>query len=687
MPNRLIHESSPYLQQHAHNPVDWYPWGEEALEKAKTENKPILLSIGYATCHWCHVMERESFEHERVAAFMNENFINIKVDREERPDIDNIYMEVIQLISGQGGWPLNCFLLPDGRAFFAGTYFPPRESYGRIAWSQVLVNISNAFKNTPEVVEQQANTILQYLGRSTENFVKPLQDLATTNSLFNKELPNAILNNLAEDFDKEDGGFGSAPKFPSSIALTYLLEYAKRKEEFAKEAWQHVAFSLEKMALGGIYDQIGGGFSRYAVDKDWFAPHFEKMLYDNALLMKLYAEAYQYKANPLYKNIIEETYQWLQREMLSPKGAYYAALDADSEGEEGKYYVWTWQELKATLSEENLDFCAKYYHCTEQGNWEEGKNILFLKEIPYSLYQKFGMTESAFLEKTRLIKEQLLNARHKRIKPGLDNKILLDWNALLVQAFVQAYMALGNEKYKNAAIHLIQSLENLFAQDTGKLWHSFSEEKGSKIQAFIDDYAFYIQALLSVYQVTFDISYLEKAAKYTDFVLAEFLDEKDHLFFFSAAYASGELIVRNKDLYDNATPSGNAMMFKNLQLLDLIYPEKNYAIYFEKGMAAMIESISKYPLSFSLWAQNAIHMIQPWREIVFLGKGVLPLANKIQQMNLPQTLILASEEENNDLALMQNRPAKDGNATIYICENNTCAAPVYNLEQALQLLK
>lgn len=687
MPNRLIHETSPYLQQHAHNPVDWYPWGEEALAKAKAENKPIILSIGYATCHWCHVMEKESFENKNVAAFMNENFVNIKVDREERPDIDNIYMEVIQLISGQGGWPLNCFLLPDGRAFFAGTYFPPRESYGRIAWSQVLVNINNAFKNTPDTVEQQASTILHYLSRSTENFVKPLTNFDASNSPFNKDLANTIYNGLADDFDNEDGGFGSAPKFPSTIALSYLLDYAKRKEMHADKAWQHVTFSLEKMALGGIYDQIGGGFARYAVDKAWFAPHFEKMIYDNALLMKLYAEAYQKEANPLYKNVVAQTFDWLQREMLSPKGAYYAALDADSEGEEGKYYVWTWEELQAALPADLLDFCAKVYNCKPEGNWEEGKNILYLNEVPNSLSQKFELSESDFNTKIQALNTQLLAKRHERVRAGLDNKILLDWNALLVPAFAQAYMAFGEEKYKKAALDLMQNLLAIFGRNDAKLWHSFSETQGAKIEAFIDDYAFFIQALLSAYQLTFDKVYLEKAALYADFVLAEFLDAKDNLFFFSAAYASGELVLRNKDLYDNATPSGNAMMLKNLAILDLIYPDKNYAIQVEKGLGVMLDSISKYPLSFSLWAQAAINLIKPWREVVFLGKGVLHLANKVQQMNLPQTLIMASEIENNDFALMENRPAKDGNATIYICENNTCAAPVYDLESALTLLK
>ena len=686
MSNRLIHESSPYLQQHAHNPVDWYPWGEEALAKAKQENKPILLSIGYATCHWCHVMERESFENKEVAAFMNEHFINIKVDREERPDIDHIYMEVVQLISGQGGWPLNCFLLPDGRAFFAGTYFPPRESYGRIAWSQVLVNIINAFRKTPEVVQEQAATILHYLNRSTENFVQPLQDLAMQKNNINTNLAEDIFNTLAEDFDTIDGGFGSAPKFPSTHALGYLSTYIAKGGKAKDKAQAHLDLSLEKMALGGIYDQIGGGFARYAVDRAWFAPHFEKMLYDNALLIELYANAYQQKPNSLYKKIVNQTYDWLQREMLAENGAYYAALDADSEGEEGKFYVWTWAELQAALDENTLDWCVKIYNCKPEGNWEEGKNILYLKTTPEQIANQWDWSLEALFEKMQTIEVQLMQIRHQRVRPGLDNKILLDWNALLVPAFTKAYFAFGDIKYKTAALTLIDNLATLFAQKDNKLWHSFSAGKGGKIEAFLDDYAFYIQALLAAYELSFDKKYLQAAQNYADFILAEFWDNNQQLFFFSAAYASGELVLRNKDLYDNATPSGNAIMLKNLQILSLIYPNKKYEVYFEKGVWSMLDSIQKYPLSFAIWAQNALQLIQPWKEVVLIGKEATLAAAQLQTKAPIQTLIMASEMPNDDFELMRNRPAQNGELTIYVCQNNTCAAPVYSVEAALALL-
>lgn len=687
MPNKLITESSPYLLQHAHNPVDWYAWGDEAFARAKAENKPILVSIGYATCHWCHVMERESFEDATVAAFMNRHFINIKVDREERPDVDNIYMEVVQLISGNGGWPLNCFILPDGRAFFAGTYFPPKNAYGRVSWSQVLGNIHTAFNERRHEVEEQAQVISGYLQKSTTNFVQPLaESLADyagdkTAAVFSKNALESTFAQLSQGFDSNEGGFGGAPKFPATHALNFCLQYAKDGDK-AEAALEHLHLSLQKMSLGGIYDHIGGGFSRYATDSIWFAPHFEKMLYDNALLIGLLADAYKQTPKPLYAETIAQTIVWLKREMLQKNGGYASALDADSEGVEGKYYVWTQAEIQSLLSPTLADFATDFYGLKADGNWEHGQNIFAANHSAADYATEKNLPVDEVKNKLESIKNSLLLAREKRVPPSLDDKILLDWNALLVVALAKAAHALKNSDYKKLAIDLLDFLSATFVQaDKTKLFHSTKIGHAPKIDAFLDDYAFYIDALLAGYSLTFELKYLHKAAEIADFVLAEFWDEGEHNFYFTAAAHS--LVVRPKDLYDNATPSGNAVMIDVLQRLSALLSRPDYGQRAAQSLQRMRQSIEKYPQSFGRWATALWAQTLPMREIVVVGKNAQKLAEGLQSQPLQNAVVVASQTGREPLELLEGRQPQGEETLIYVCIGNSCQRPVSSVAEAV----
>jgi uncharacterized protein YyaL (SSP411 family) len=492
--NRLAQETSPYLLQHAHNPVDWYAWKPEAFEKARAEQKPILVSIGYSTCHWCHVMERESFESPDVAAYMNEHYINIKVDREERPDVDAVYMEACQLLTGSGGWPLNCFLTPEGKPFYAGTYYPPRPAFNRPSWMQLLEHLANIWDNQRETALNQAERLLGNIQRNDSVFIQ-----LKGNGEQVAADPKLLYQRISDQFDRAEGGFGGAPKFPSTMAIQWLLNWHYFSGN--PEALEHGLFSLEKMARGGIYDQIGGGFARYATDREWLIPHFEKMLYDNALLVSVLSEAHKYTVGhlaeggqSLWSETIEQTLAYIEREMTSPEGGFYAAQDADSEGVEGKFYVWDKAEIDAVLGSDAELFCS-FYGVTEEGNWEE-KNILWR---PYR-YQEFADTRSIPVEvlkqNLKTSADKLLQVRSKRIWPGLDHKILLDWNALMVSAYAAAYSALGHEKYKDAAIRNLDYLNHTLRNVEGTWKHSSAQDA-----AFLDDYAFLIAAWIDVYQI------------------------------------------------------------------------------------------------------------------------------------------------------------------------------------------
>ncbi|MEM1326488.1 MAG: thioredoxin domain-containing protein [Bacteroidota bacterium] len=681
--NHLQHETSPYLLQHAHNPVDWYAWKPEAFERARQENKPILVSIGYSTCHWCHVMERESFENESVAAFMNKHFINIKVDREERPDVDQIYMEACQLINGSGcGWPLNCFLLPDGRPFYAGTYFPPQEMSNRPSWAQVLQRMTYMYNEEHENVEAQAQQLIDIINNSDTDSFKSTIDLSTDATNFTKETLAKIYKRLEARYDRRDGGFGGAPKFPSTFALRYLLHYHYRTGE--PEALHHVHFSLEKMIYGGIYDQLGGGFSRYTVDRAWQIPHFEKMLYDNALLVKLLAELHQYQPNELYQTAIAETLTFIEREMTHKDGGFYAALDADSEGVEGKFYVWQQSEIEELLDTETAQLFNKYYQVSKEGNWED-TNILYRNQSAQTFAKLRGLDIANFQAKMQSARAILLEARAQRIRPGLDDKILLDWNALMCTAYVKAYQALGHEEYKTAALRNIEFLFDHFPQQdhTLKLYHTYKDGQ-AQYDAFLNDYAYLIEALLHVYTLDFKTGYIDLAAQYADFVIAHFLDRDKSLFYFTSD-EQDDLVTRKIDIYDSAMPSGNSVMIYNLQQLSILLDRADYRDLTTQMLQQVEKQMTQYAPSFANWSLALFSLLHGQKEIAILGKDAELIAQNILQQFLPQSILMASAHETDDYPLLKDKIAKD-NILIYLCENYACQQPVEDVDIFLNMI-
>jgi len=698
--NRLQHESSPYLLQHAHNPVDWYAWKPEAFERARAEQKPILVSIGYSTCHWCHVMERESFENEDVAAFMNEHFINIKVDREERPDVDAIYMEACQLLTGSGGWPLNCFLTPDSKPFYAGTYFPPRSMHNRPGWLQLLEHLANIWETKRDTAIDQAERLLANIQRNDGIFINS-QRLQGSN-LSAPSAPNAqaMFAKMRAQFDHSEGGFGGAPKFPSTMALQWLLNWHYFSGN--PEALEHALFSLDKMARGGIYDQIGGGFARYATDREWLIPHFEKMLYDNALLVSVLSEAYkiversqQPSAKDQWATIIQQTLDYIAREMTNLEGGFYSAQDADSEGVEGKFFVWDKSEIEAILGEEAGLFC-EFYGVTEAGNWEE-KNILWR---PFT-YDAFAVDHNIKVEelKNRLNSsaEKLLARRSQRIWPGLDDKILLGWNALMTSAYTAAFTALGLEDYRQAAVRnlnfLLDNFQNPPITDhqspitnhqspitTRQSWrHSAAQPF-----AFLDDYAYLIAALVDVYQISFEPRYLQLAGECTEFVFGHFHDPESNMFFYTDIDQT-DILFRKKELYDNATPSGNSTMVHNLQRLGILLDRPEWRETASGMLAAMRETLEKYPLSFERWATAMLNEAYPIHEIAIIGENAFEKALEIQRRFLPNKVIAASKAPDDTLPLLADKPGA-ADALVYVCRDFACQRPVSSLEEFWELV-
>ncbi len=693
--NNLQFETSPYLLQHAHNPVNWFAWKPEAFEKAKAEDKPILVSIGYSTCHWCHVMERESFENEDVAALMNEYFINIKVDREERPDVDAIYMEACQIMTGSGGWPLNCLLTPDGKPFFAGTYFPPMPAHQRPSWPQVLVHFSNVWKNQREKVEEQAEKLLGYIQRNDDVFLKnknfkknDLVPQVAENQKFTSDFLENIFYKMRDDFDRADGGFGGAPKFPATMAIQFLLNYYHFTKN--EEAKNHAELSLDKMILGGIYDQIGGGFSRYATDREWLVPHFEKMLYDNALLVSVISEACKLTKKELYRETIEETLDFLEKEMTHPDGGFYSAFDADSEGVEGKFYVWEKQEIEEILGGEASLFC-QFYGVSEHGNWEE-KNILWREKTFEEFAETAGFEISSLKNRLKNCREKLFAERQKRVPPGLDDKILLSWNALMVSGLAAAFSALGNEKYRAAAVRNVDFLLKNFTKNGGHpssliphpLLHTWKNGQ-AQYPAFLDDYAFLIAALVDVYEITFDETYLSVAEKLTSQVLENFHDPETGLFFYTSKTQT-DVLLRKKDLYDNATPSGNSTMVLNLQRLALFLDKPNWRDFSIKMLDVMHETVGKFPRSFERWAVAAMNVVHPFHEIAIVGENAFEKAAEIRARFLPNRIIAASNRETSQLPLLVGKP-DGGEALIYVCQNFACQRPVESLKEFDEMLK
>jgi len=671
--NQLINETSPYLLQHAHNPVNWYPWGEEAWKKAKDENKLVLISIGYSACHWCHVMEHESFENDSTAKLMNEYFICIKVDREERPDIDQIYMSAVQLMTGSGGWPLNCFTLPDGRPIYGGTYFPTAN------WNQILVQLSTFYKNDPAKANEYATELTQ--GINKMELVKVNEDPID----FKMKDLDAIVAAWKNQFDTVEGGPNRAPKFPLPNNYEFLLRYAVASGD--NEVLKHVNLTLEKMAYGGIYDQIGGGFARYSTDTYWKVPHFEKMLYDNAQLVSLYSKAYQQSKNPLYKEIVYETLEFIQREMTSVQGGFYSAIDADSEGKEGKFYVWKLDELKEVLNEleapKAFEIISEYFNINKTGYWEEENYILLRKKTPEEIAKKFSVSTGELNALIAEAKKLLLTARSKRIRPGLDDKILVSWNALMISGYCDAYKAFGDEQFlspakKNASLILRQ-----MRTKDGGLFHSYKNGT-AKINGYLEDYSFMIESLLSLYECTFDEIYLNEANSFAEYAFTHFYDETAGSFWFTSNLDPA-LIARKKEIQDNVIPASNSAMAKALFNLGIHFENKKFTDTASKMLHNIVKEMERYGSGYSNWAILMLNLTQDFREIVITGDSAHKKRKELQSYYLPNTLFAGSLKES-ELPLLLYRTAEP-KTLIYVCENRVCKLPVEKVEEALELLK
>ena len=676
-PNKLITETSPYLLQHAHNPVNWYPWGGEAIAKAKEEDKPVLVSIGYAACHWCHVMERESFENEPVAAFMNEHFINIKIDREERPDLDHIYMDAVQAMTGSGGWPLNVFLTPGLKPFYGGTYFPPEPAYNRASWPDVLAGVAKAFRERRHEIESQAENLTLHLEQANDFGLKQPGSGA---GIFTAGQMETAFSAIMKTADREWGGFGQAPKFPQVFATRFLLRYSHLFS--SPEAKGQALLSIDKMIQGGIYDQLGGGFARYSTDAQWLAPHFEKMLYDNALLTELLAEAFQLTGNIRYKEVIAETIEFALRELYHPSGGFYAALDADSEGEEGRYYVWDYEEVKALLGDD-AELLAGYYDITPGGNWE-GKNILRVKVPLPDFAAERGLKPEELEAKLSGAKDKLLQAREKRERPLLDDKVILSWNALMCTACCKAFAATGVEQYRQLAVKNIRFLLREMTIGSGPaLCHTWKNGEG-KYPAFLDDYAFLVRALIHTYEITADTTWLDKAKEVTEWVLPEF-DAGAGGFFFYTPQNQPDIIVRKKEVYDGAQPSGNAVMAENLLHLGILFDKKEWK---ERSMAMITSlgtAILRYPASFGYWAVLSLGLTKGFSEITITGGEFRKIQEELLKRFLPYCIIMASPVADEGYPLLAGKHAEK-KTKIFLCKDYSCQQPVDTVEELMWLI-
>ena len=678
--NELINETSPYLLQHAHNPVEWHAWSKQALEKASQLDKPILVSIGYAACHWCHVMEKESFENDAVAAYMNEHFINIKIDREERPDLDHIYMDAVQAIAGNGGWPLNVFLTTDAKPFYGGTYFPPVKAFNRSSWMDVLFYIVDAWTNRRQEVEQQATTLLEHIN-SSSGFISNniAAEHLSGDHYFTEEKCKLIAGNMLNSADNLNGGFGGAPKFPQTFNLQYLLAYGHQFNE--EKALQHAEFSLQQLINGGIYDQLAGGMARYSTDAQWLAPHFEKMLYDNALLVGILCDAFQITGNDFYKKAIEKTLQFFLDEMHHPEGGFYAALDADSEGVEGKFYVWDISEINKILGKDSAIFC-NWYDVTEQGNWEH-KNILNVKNQKEIFSKENGTSVQALNSLLHVLENKLLTERNKRIRPATDDKILLGWNALLLTAFCKASAALGSEVYKEHAVNLFNFLIEKFSEGDMIVHHSYKNNQ-ARHPAFLDDYAYLIQSCVLLQELTSDQQYLQKAKALTAYVISQFHCNLTGFFFYSNAQQQ-DLITRKIEVYDNAIPSGNSIMAENLFYLSVIFNNREWWLMANKMMVALSDIIIKHPTSFGVWSNLVLKQAIGMQEIAITGKNAGAIRAAILKLYLPRKVLQSAANEE-DMPLLKNKIYGES-PLIYVCTNYSCGAPVTNMEDFKLLMK
>jgi uncharacterized protein YyaL (SSP411 family) len=668
-PNRLIHQSSPYLRQHAYNPVDWYPWEEEALHKAKKEDKPILVSIGYSSCHWCHVMERESFESEEVASIMNKGFVCIKVDREERPDIDQVYMDALQSMNVRGGWPLNVFLTSDAKPFYGGTYFPPSH------WINLLNQITKAYSVHRSELEKSAEAFTNALNHS--EVLK--YNLSSIESQFTKEELEQIFTGLESKFDNRWGGKQPAPKFPMPSIYLFLLRYYSISKNEA--ALKHIKLTLDKMAMGGLYDQAGGGFARYSTDDEWFAPHFEKMLYDNGQLLSLYSEAYAVTKSELYKQVVYETVDFLQREMMSKEGGFYSALDADTEGIEGRFYVFTEAELDQ-LAIPDRELFNDYYGINPEGNWEHSFNILYRRLSDVAFANKHKLSIEDLLSKVKSWKSILLEARNRRIKPGVDDKILTSWNGLMLRGLVDAYRIFDEESFLQLALKNVRFIQQKLTSSS-ILYHSFKDQKAT-IDGFLEDYAFVIHGYISLYQATFEEEWLYEAKKLCDHVIKEFWDPQEGLFYFTS-HSGEKLIARKKELFDNVIPASNSAMAINLHVLGHYFDSENYSAIAAKMIGRVKKMILVEPSYLSNWAVLFSNLIQPTAEIAITGSNAIAIRKELDKEYLPN-VIFAGTMTKSKLPLLEGRDSIDSKTRIFVCYNKTCQLPIETALQALHQL-
>ncbi len=664
--NELIHETSPYLLQHAHNPVNWMPWGDKALKQARDENKLLLISIGYAACHWCHVMEHESFEDPEVARVMNQHFVCIKVDREERPDVDQIYMSAVQLMTQRGGWPLNAIALPDGRPIWGGTYFQKE------VWVNALEQIHAYHRQHPERTLEYAERLGEGIRESN------LVPISKNSQPVELDQLKAAVQRWKPNFDRQEGGSQGAPKFMMPNNLQFLLRWAHQMQD--EETQQQVENTLDKMAMGGLYDQLGGGFARYSTDAQWKVPHFEKMLYDNGQLLSVYAQAFQQTQKPLYREVVEQTIGFLKRELLSPENGFYSSLDADSEGEEGKFYVWQKPELQKLLGDE-FHLFADYYQVNETGYWEEGNYILLRRQSDETVAAKHQLSVDQLKQKIDEWKKILLPAREQRIRPGLDDKILTSWNALAISGLVNAYRAFGDAGYLKLAEENLRFLKEKQLDPDGSLRHSYKNGI-SKIDGFLEDYALLIQALMDLFETTGKLNYLEDAQQLTDKTFRDFFDPEKDFFYFSPITQT-DLIDRSIEVHDNVIPASNSVMANNLFRLGHLAGQTNYLKIAETMLSKLVEDFQNYPSGYSNWLQLGLNFTGNQFEVAVTGEKAISKLHEIQKHYLPNALFCAGTGAS-DLPLLKDRLAV-GKTLIYICQNQTCQLPVEAVSDALKL--
>jgi uncharacterized protein YyaL (SSP411 family) len=666
--NKLIEETSPYLLQHAHNPVNWYPWGEEAFAKAKAENKLLIISIGYSACHWCHVMEHESFEDDSASAVMNDRFVCVKVDREERPDVDQIYMNAVQLMSGRGGWPLNCIALPDGRPIWGGTYFR------RDQWITQITQLADFYQSQPEKAFDYAAKLTQGIQQSE------LVSLNTDEPEFTKSQLEQVYSSWEQQFDSVEGGPDRAPKFPIPNNYQFLLRYAHLSEHTA--ALSHVKLTLDKIAYGGIYDHLGGGIARYATDKLWKVPHFEKMLYDNGQIVSLYSEAYQKFKDEDYKTLVYGTLAFIERELKSDEGAFYSALDADSEGEEGKFYVWKKKELETLLGEDYPLFSA-YYNVNSIGYWEHDTYILLRKDDDAKLAKQFNISVEELTLKIGRAKSVLMKERATRIRPGLDDKSLTSWNGLMLKGYVDAFLTFGNQHFLDVALANANFILDKQLRKDGGLNHSYKNGR-STINGYLEDYAFVIDAFLKLYEATFDERWLSEANALMAYSIEHFYDNDSRMFFFTSD-EDPALIARKMEVNDNVIPASNSVMASNLFSLSHHYDRSDYKEMSEKMLNNIIDKVAAYPSGYSNWLNLLLNYVYPFYEVAIVGKKAEDFTVPFHEVYIPNKVLCGAKKESK-LPLLENRYSK-GQTRIFVCQNKVCQMPTEELEKALELMK